>query len=115
MALYKIIEAKYPSSELNKPFDSCFLDIYLCVDGVEIDIEYDGWYWHQDTLRDIRRDKHLQSKGIKVLRIRSGNLLPTEEELFAAIDELVTTDRKFKEIILSDWKQLNNNEQEVFA
>ena len=113
--LYKIIKEQYACSELNKPFDSCFLDIYLCVDGVEIDIEYDGWYWHQDAIRDIRRDKHLQSRGVKVLRIRSGSLLPTEKELFAAIDELVTTDRKFKEIILSDWKQPNNKEWEVSA
>lgn len=115
VALHKLVVEKYPSAELNKPFDSCFLDIYLCVDGIEIDIEYDGWYWHQDALRDIRRDKHLQSKGIKVLRVRSGSLLPTEQELFAAIDELITTDRKFKEIILSDWKQDKINEEEVSA
>lgn len=114
-ALHKIVVEKYPSAELNKPFDSCLLDIYLCVDGIEIDIEYDGWYWHQDALRDMRRDKHLQSKGIKVLRVRSGSLLPTEKELFTAIDELITTNRNFKEIVLSDWEEHNNNEEEVSA
>lgn len=34
----------------------------------------------------------------------SGHLLPTEQELFDAIDYLVNTEHHFKEIILSDWK-----------
>ena len=46
-----------------------------------------------------------RSKNIKILRIRSGELLPTEQELFEAIDYLVSTEHKFKAIILSDWKE----------
>ena len=90
------------------------LDIFLCVENIKIDIEYDGWFWHQDLQQDIKRDKFLQSNGFKTLRIRSGHLIPTEQELFDTIDELIYTNHCFREIVLSDWKsqsdiQLKNN------
>ena len=75
------------------------------MDSIKIDVEYDGWFWHQDKHKDLKRDKFLQSQGFKVLRVRSGVQLPTEEELFEAIDYLVNTEHHFKEIILSDWKE----------
>lgn len=103
--LYELIKYKYPNAELNYPFSSCSLDIFVCINDIKIDIEYDGGYWHQDYQKDIKRDKFLQSQGFKVLRIRSGHLLPTEQELFDAIDCLVNTERHFKKIILSDWKE----------
>lgn len=103
--LYNMIKSKYNNSEINYPFSNCCLDIFICEKDIKIDIEYDGWYWHQDKYKDVKRDKFLQKNGFKILRIRSGHLLPTEEQLFEAIEELITTDRKFKEIILDDWKE----------
>ncbi len=102
--LHQIVQRKYPTAELNYPFSTCSLDIFICVDNVNIDIEYDCWYWHQDQQRDIKRDKFLQSQEFKILRIRSGHLLPNEQDLFDAIDYLVNTEHHFKEIILEDWK-----------
>ena len=63
-----------------------------------------------DKMKDLRRDRFLWSEGIKTLRIRSGILLPTEQELFDAIDYLVNTEHHFKEIILSDWKEKEEEE-----
>lgn len=103
--LHKMVQQKYPSAELNYPFSLCSLDIFVCINDIKIDIEYDGWYWHQDKHKDLKRDKYLQSKNFKILRIRSGTQLPTEQELFEAIDYLVNTEHHFKEIILSDWKE----------
>ena len=105
LEIYKIIKQRYPEAELNYPFSTCSLDIFICVNGINIDIEYEGCYWHRDSQRDIKRDKFLQSQGFKTLRIKSGHLLPTEEELFDAINYLVNTEHHFKEIILSDWKE----------
>ena len=110
LRLYKIIKSKYPSAELNYPYSTCSLDIFVEIDDVKIDIEYDGSYWHQDKQKDIKRDKFLQSNGFKTLRVRSGHLLPTEQELFDAIDYLVNTEHHFKEIILSDWKTKEDEE-----
>ena len=115
LELFNIIICKYPKAELNYPFSNCSLDVFVNVNGTNIDVEYDGGFWHQDQQADIKRDKFLQSNGFKVLRVRSGHQLPTEEELFTSIDELATTDRKFKEIILSDWQQNKINEEEVSA
>ncbi len=105
ITLYKMIKAKYPTAEINYPFSTCSLDVYVCINDIQIDVEYDCWYWHQDKQKDIKRDKFLQSQGLKTLRIRSGHLLPTEEELFDAIGYLINTEHHFKEIILSDWKE----------
>lgn len=103
--LYEVIKSKYPDAALNYPFSTCSLDIFVCVNDIKIDVEYDGSYWHQDKQKDIKRDKFLQSQGLKTLRICSGHMLPTEQELFEAIDYLVNTEHHFKEIILSDWKE----------
>ena len=108
--LHKMIKQRYPNAELNYPFSTCSLDVFVCIDDIKIDVEYDGWYWHQDKLADLKRDKFLQSSGFKTLRIRSGTLLPTEQELFDAIDYLVNTKHHFKEIILSDWKEKEGEE-----
>ena len=117
LQIYNIIKQRYKNAELNYSFSNCLLDVFICVNNINIDIEYDGRHWHQDQQADIRRDKFLQSQGFKVLRIRSGHQIPTEEQLFLAIDELIRTNRIFKEIILPDWdKQYKINEgQEVSA
>lgn len=108
--LYDIVANKYPDATLNHPFGMYSLDIFICVDGVDIDIEYDGWYWHQNKASDVKRDKFLQSYGMKTLRIRSGTLLPSEQELFDAIGFLVNTEYRFKEIVLSDWHERGEEE-----
>lgn len=108
--LYEIIKDRYPNAELNHPFSTCSLDVFVCINKIKLDIEYDGSYWHYDEQKDIRRDKFLQSNGFKTLRIRSGHMIPTEKELFDAINELIDTDKVFKEIILPDWKEADKNE-----
>ena len=103
--VYNILKQYYDTTKLNYPFSLLSLDIFVCINNIKIDVEYDGWFWHQDKQKDLQRDKFLQSKGFKVLRIRSGELLPTEQELLDAINYLINTEHKFKEIILSDWKE----------
>ena len=110
IALYKVIKTKYSNAVLNHPFSTCSLDVFVCINNIKIDIEYDGGFWHIDQQKDIRRDKFLQSQGFKILRIRSNRLLPTDQELFDAIDYLVATEHHFKEIILKDWKGDDKNE-----
>lgn len=90
--------------ELNVQESSAILDIrILFSNGVKIDVEYDGWYWHQDVNKDRRRDEFLKNKGYKILRIRSGKLLPTEEELKESFEYLLKENNKFSQIILKDW------------
>lgn len=100
----KLLDLKY-NVELNYPVSRCNLDIALFIDDIKIDIEYDGWYWHQDLHKDRKRDEFLKSEGWKILRIRSGNKIPSLEQIREGIFKLVNTDRTFTQIILDDWKE----------
>ena len=91
--------------EINYPEDKFSLDTALFTKDIKINIEYDGWYWHQDVKKDIIRNKILINKfGWKVLRIKSSNLIPTNEQLIDAIESLINTDSVYTEIVLDDWK-----------
>lgn len=96
--------------ELNAPLRELSLDIKITTpDGINIDLEYDCWYWHQDKNRDRRRDEVVKKYGYKVIRIKSGKKIPTKEELVETIQYVLTSNKDFARIILSDWKE-NNKE-----
>jgi Uncharacterized protein conserved in bacteria len=105
--LHNSIKSLYSNVELNYPLSRCLLDIALFVNDIKIDIEYDGWYWHQDKHKDRKRDEYLKSKGWKILRIKSGHKLPTPEQLIDSIDKLLYTDRNYTEIRLEDWRDVS--------
>lgn len=105
IAVYGILKEQYENVELNHVFGKFSLDIALFVCDKKIDVEYDGWYWHQDKQRDRRRDEILKSQGWSVLRIKSGNKLPTMEQLIEKIDHIINNDIRYSEIVLDDWKE----------
>lgn len=91
--------------KLNYPESKFTLDIAFFKDDIKIDIEYDGWYWHQDEEKDNIRNNILINKfGWKVLRIKSSSLLPTKKQLLDAINSLINTDLTLYEIVLDDWR-----------
>lgn len=106
--LHKMMQERYPKAILNYPYGRCIFDIALILEekDIKIDIEYDGWYWHQDQQKDRRRNYYNIRRGWKVLRVKSGEKLPTKEELFEAIDYLINTEHYYKEIKLDDWKDV---------
>lgn len=68
--LYNLLKSKYINVGLEVPCDRCSLDCTIELNDCKIDIEYDGWFWHQDKNRDIRRDNYVKSQGYKILRIK---------------------------------------------
>ena len=71
----------------------------------KIDIEYDGWYWHQDRRKDDIRNKVLTKRfGWKVIRVQSGSYLPKTEDVVNAINALINSEQKIYTITLNDWK-----------
>lgn len=101
--LNEMLKDIYKESEMNVACSKFSLDCVINVNGCKIDVEYDGWYWHKDIRKDLIRDRIVQREGYKVLRIKSGNLLPTKEQIINAVNLLIKEDKKFTQIILSDW------------
>lgn len=99
-AVYEMLSKKYDDCELNKQCSKNILDCVIVVDGVMIDVEYDGYYWHRDEQKDRRRDEVVKSYGYRILRIKGGHKIPTMQQLDDAIDYLVEGNHSFTTINL---------------
>lgn len=109
-AIFDLLQKHYKNCYLNYPESLLSLDCAVFLDNVKIDIEYDGWYWHQNQQKDIKRDRVVQKRGYKVLRIKGSSDIPKEEELLSQINELINSDQSYKEYWLDDYKQLKQKE-----
>lgn len=103
-----MLERIYPNLKRDVVVGSFCLDFLIEINNCKIDVEYDGWYWHsskESKRKDLIRDKILQKDyNIKTLRIRSAYLIPTEEQIKNAMNELIKENKNYTQIILSDWK-----------
>lgn len=82
------------------PYDRLSLDCLLVINNQKIDVEYDGWYWHKNKVKeDNRRNRFLISRGFKVFRVKANYKLPSEEEIKECIDYLLDGN-DYKELIL---------------
>ena len=104
LKVFEMIKEFGYNPKLNYPEEQFNLDIALFVCDKKIDIEYDGWYWHQDRHKDAIRNGILVNNGWNIIRIKSGNLLPAKEQLLDAINEVINNDIKVFSIKLDDWK-----------
>ena len=67
--IYEMLQQQYGNCELNYPCGRCSLDCVININGIKIDVEFDGSHWHDDPDYDRRRDEFVKSQGYKVLRI----------------------------------------------
>lgn len=75
------------------------LDCLLIIDDIKIDVEYDGWYWHQLRQEtDEIRDKYLLSQGYKVLRFVSKGTMPEKQIIIDCVKSLCETEQQFIQI-----------------
>lgn len=81
----------------NFAYENINMDCLLVLDGIKIDVEYDGWYWHKDRIeKDKKRNYFLIRRGFKVLRFRAEKAVPNEEEIKNAIDYLVKDNHRIR-------------------
>lgn len=74
------------------PVDNVNLDCLLIINGIKIDVEYDGIYWHKDKKDyDRKRNHWLISKGYRVIRIlgNNSNTLPTLKRIKEEVDYIL--------------------------
>jgi len=62
---YGVVELEYPIKTEQGLF---FVDVAL--PSLQLGLEFDGSYWHQDVEKDLRRDALLAQEGWKVIRYR---------------------------------------------
>lgn len=108
--LFELLQEQYPEALeciLNKPCSTLNLDIALNINGILIDIEVDGEYWHQDLQKDRKRDEVVKKYGYKILRIRYQHKLPDIQVICNGIKKLITTSHNFYQIEIKD----NTNKQ----
>lgn len=76
----------------NFAYDRLSMDCLVETENIQIDFEYDGYYWHKDREEyDRRRNYFLLDRGFRIIRIK-GNAkdeLPTIEQIQKAVDYLV--------------------------
>lgn len=76
-------------------FGKCCFDCLLEVQGVRIDVEYDGKYWHNSKQeRDKRRDFYVMRRGVKVLRFRGTTTPPTKDMIIKGVNYLVNSEHR---------------------
>lgn len=107
LTLYNMLQETYGATnvQINYPLSNIALDIVLSYKGELFDIEYDCYYWHiVKQPYDRRRDEFTKSQGYRVLRIKSGHLIPSIDDVQRKLDEMICKNIKYSEIVLSDWK-----------
>ena len=109
--IYEMVLNEYETVEINYPVSNLSLDCFIEIDGVKIDVEYDGWFWHKDKQRDFARDKALLKLGYKTLRIKGGHNIPTIEQLKEKIEILTHTERYFEQIFLDEYLKEENKKE----
>lgn len=76
------------------------VDVAVISGDSKIALEYDAYYWHEkQATSDDRKTKFLIRAGWRVVRIKGGKSLPTQEQINAAL----ASGLEYCEIVLSDW------------
>lgn len=72
--------------------DRLNMDCLVNIDGILIDFEYDGQYWHKDRKNyDNRRNYYLINRGYKIIRIKANKKdeIPSKQQIKETVDYLV--------------------------
>ena len=93
--LFDVLKIMFGDCQMNYPCDSLSRDCVVVLNGVKIDIEYDGWYWHKNRQEeDRKRDHFVIKQGYKVIRFLAyANRIPTNKEIENSIKRLTTTNK----------------------
>ena len=78
IALFKLCQKLLPYPIMNYPCKGYSIDI--AIPQLNLAIEYDGSYWHQDKEYDKKRQNELEQEGWNFLRYI--DKVPKEEHLF---------------------------------
>lgn len=104
LCIYNMLKEYYGDDavKLNYPCGRCALDTAVFFDNVNIDVEYDGSFWHSDANKDRKRDEFVKAQGYRILRIKSRRDTPVLQDLVNKIEDLRNGKHTYDELVLSD-------------
>lgn len=111
IAIYELLKEYYGEDnvKINYPYSRCSMDIVIFFENISVDVEYDGWYWHQNARQDRARDEFIKTQGYKILRIKSRTMIPELTYLVNTIKALRDGEHTYDEIVLPDWETTQND------
>lgn len=98
--IYEILKEDFHDAQLNYPIKTkaglYFADVGI--PSLKLNLEYDSSYWHQDELKDLKRDTNIKAAGWNVIRIKEEHIkqLKSQIELREHILQLINIFRNEK-------------------
>ena len=96
--IYEILKEDFHDAQLNYPIKTkaglYFADVGI--PSLKLNLEYDSSYWHQDKVKDLKRDKNIKATGWNVIRIKEEQIkqLNSQIQLRGYILQLINTFQK---------------------
>ncbi len=96
--IYEILKEDFKDAQLNYPLKTkaglYFADVGI--PSLQLNLEYDSSYWHQDNVKDLKRDTNIKATGWNVIRIKEEQIkqLKSQIELREHIRQLINIFRK---------------------
>lgn len=92
--LFLLLKEMYGNCELNYPCGKCLLDCMVEINGLKIDFEFDGEYWHKNKENeDRKRNYFVLSQGYVIVRILGNRVIPTKQEIQDAVNQLISKNK----------------------
>jgi very-short-patch-repair endonuclease len=87
-------ELRWIFKEVNNRHKIDGKEVDIFIPSLNIGVEFDGSYWHKDKEEaDLEKNKHLLSRGIKLIRVRQHPLKPlTENDIIVSSKQLIKED-----------------------
>lgn len=68
-AIFYYIQKAFPDT-MNGNKDNIGMELDIYIPSLNIAIEYDGYAWHKDIKKDLKKNNLCAEKGIKIIRVR---------------------------------------------
>lgn len=76
------------------------LDIFI--PSLMMAIEYDGYAWHQDTGKDLRKNDLCKQNGVKIIRVREIGCPPLVDDNYCKVISIQANNREDLSMVLLD-------------
>ena len=92
-AVYYYVKLEF-SDATNGDRDAIGMELDVYVPSLKIAIEYDGYAWHRNTEKDIRKNMLCKNNGVKIIRVREYGCPALDEDDCCKIIRVLPNNRE---------------------